>query len=307
MKPWKPFALTVPPKGGIGSGSRLRKVMHVTHTLAALRIMEDKRVVRGLIHDESALNAHRTTVTWLSPNHWHWGSRYGNVEFTFEFEAIAAGRSVYWVESIDKYKPTACRFLITDKEVSHLPVTAYDPDTANGPLQRIDGEWWWNSNITLEVMFEGNLDLAQCCGLDFVKHNANMCATDFNTCTEKGDNGDRAAARVVAGILSRHLNIVDHLLVNGKGSDVSMAMGQGLARIPSMLGALNNQLDGPLTEKASVDAVVHAALSLLSHGDQTGTKASITLVGSDDLVIQSLNRLCKAHLGITSKILTEIE
>ena len=300
MKPWKKHALVMPPKGGIGSGSRLRVVKHVTHTASALRILEDGRIARGLIYDESALNAHRTTVTWLSPNHWHHGSRYGNVEFSFDFEKLIADRQLFWVESVD-YKPPACRFLITDQDVSSLPVTHYDPDKTSGPLQRIHGEWWWNAEITLEVMFDGDLSLKDCSKLDFVKHHPNMCAVDWQTCTERGQEGDVSAARVIAGVLARDSTAIDHLLVNSNGDDVSWAMDTGLCRIPFVLDAVSEKLDGPLKQKASIDSVLRAALLQLSAGDPGAARTTVGLVTNDKALLKSLSRVTHQRLGVKPK------
>ena len=97
-------------------------VHHVTHTHAALRIIEDRKITRGLIYDKCSLNDTRTTVVWLSPNQWVNGSRYGNVEFTYNFKNLTKHCKVYWVEVHTGYSPHACRFLITDEDVSHLPV-----------------------------------------------------------------------------------------------------------------------------------------------------------------------------------------
>jgi hypothetical protein len=73
-------------------------VHHVTHTSAALRILEDRKISRGPIYDECSLNDSRTTVVWLSPNQRVYGSRYGNVEFTFDFNALVNGQKIYWLE-----------------------------------------------------------------------------------------------------------------------------------------------------------------------------------------------------------------
>jgi hypothetical protein len=304
MKPWNEYALKLPKKGDLGSGRSLASVMHVTHTASALRILEDGRVVRGLIQDESALNAFRTTVTWLSPNHWHYGSRYGNVEFSFDFAKLVTGRAIYWVERIQKYRPHACRLLISDGDVSKLPVIHYDPNKAKGPLRFIDGAWWWNGDITLELMLDADLMLADCIKLDFINHHPSMCAVDWNSCQEKGQAGDRPAARIVAGILAREWNVVDHLLVNSAGNDVSNAMDVGLSRIPLMLAAINDKLAGPLKGKASIDAALRAALLQLASGDREGAKATAALLPNDRALLKSLSRICEAHLGVKSLLLS---
>ena len=81
-KPWTRYACKIPGKGVTGTCSVMDVVHHVTHTPAALRIIEDQKISRGLIYDKCSLRDSRTTVVWLSPNQWVNGSRYGNVEFT---------------------------------------------------------------------------------------------------------------------------------------------------------------------------------------------------------------------------------
>ena len=94
-KPWSPYRLSVGPNS---QRSALRRVHHVTHVEAALRILADGHIARSLIFDESILNETRTTVVWMSPNVWFHGSRYGNVQFSFDFADLVRGRKLYWVE-----------------------------------------------------------------------------------------------------------------------------------------------------------------------------------------------------------------
>ena len=150
---WKPYACTVPARGVTGTCTVLSTVHHVTHTGLALRILADGKITRGLIYDESILNDTRTTVVWLSPNSWYDGSRYGCVQFTFDFADIVARRKIYWVE-VRKYKRDAYRFILSDQDLSKLPVTPYDPTTEEGPLRHVNGLWYWNSVHTAEFMLE---------------------------------------------------------------------------------------------------------------------------------------------------------
>lgn len=126
-KPWTEFACPIPKAVGcIGDCVRLDLIYHVTHTSSSLRILDDREIGKRLISDKSVLNQTRTTVVWLSPDFWHNGFRYGNVRFAYDFADIVAKRAIYWVEVI-RYNTPACRFLVSDKDVSHLPVVAYDP------------------------------------------------------------------------------------------------------------------------------------------------------------------------------------
>src|SRR5437764_10063778 len=155
--PWKPYACVPPAKGRTGTCTVLRCVHHVTHTEAALRILADYKITRGLIYDESVLNDTRTTVVWLSPNTCFHGSRYGNVQFSFDFTDIVAKRKVYWVEAQTKYSPHAYRFIISDENLSHLPVKAYDVNADEGPLRYEASLWYWNSTRTAEFWMDDTL------------------------------------------------------------------------------------------------------------------------------------------------------
>lgn len=282
------------------------KTMHVTHAAVALRIIEDGWIANGLIRDQSNLNRFRTTVAWLSPNYWANGSRYGNVEFSFAFDKLASGRSLYWVEAMTKYSPHAPRFLLTDQAVGHLPVQPYDPSIDNGPLRFVAGKWWRNAQITLEIMVEEALSLSECRKLDFVQHHPVYCAIG-NRCKENGTYGTDAAGRVIAAILSRRIRILDDVLRSDDGRDISRPVNQGVSNIVLKLGALHEGLSGPLASTDEVDTVLRAALLQLSMGDQVAAKASAALICDARTLRQALKRLCEEHLMITSEMLADLD
>src|SRR3990172_1907525 len=80
--------------------SPLTTISHVTHVEMALRVLKDGVIRSGLVFDESKLNRERILVTWLSPNYWAPGFRYGNVRLSFDWQSIVAGKRYYWVESM---------------------------------------------------------------------------------------------------------------------------------------------------------------------------------------------------------------
>jgi hypothetical protein len=96
-------------------------------------MFEDRKIRSSLIWDESKLNNTRTCVAWLSPNHWHNGSLYGNIEFDFDWKTMVEGKVFYWVEAIKKYSPPAFRILITDKDLSSS-LEPYPVHDGTGPL-----------------------------------------------------------------------------------------------------------------------------------------------------------------------------
>src|SRR5262249_11522 len=91
----------------------LEHIFHVAHIPVALDIVRTGYLMPRLVYDKSKLNRRRITVTWLSPNFWNAGSRYGNVQFVFDWKTLVGGEGkfFYWVEAVD-YNPHACRILV---------------------------------------------------------------------------------------------------------------------------------------------------------------------------------------------------
>lgn len=302
---WKTYALSLPSgSANFGSGAVLNRINHVSHTKAALRILDDGRIARTLICDESVLNATRTTVVWMSPNVWHYGSRYGNIQFTFDFSDLIAGRRVYWVEAISKYNPPAFRFILSDKDLSHLPVTAYDSAKEKGPLQFHDGVWWWNAEFTAEFMLDDDLSLDRCRAVEFVKHHDHYCALGARNCSELGSAGHKAMARLLAYILARDISCVDDALtVTEPKAALSMSAESGFSYLALGLGVGSNKLKGPLKEKGNVDAVLRAALIHFALGDKKQAKITAGLIGSDSLLLRRLAKLARIRFGYEAETL----
>jgi hypothetical protein len=279
-------------------------IHHVTHTPAALRIIEDQKIARGLIYDECSLNDSRTTVVWLSPNRWVNGSRYGNVEFTFDFQGLAKPRKIYWVEVQTKYQPHACRFLVTDQDVDHLPVQPYDPLTDEGPLRQADGVWYWNFTYTGEFLLEAPIWLSDCTRVEFIKHHDVYCA--LGGCNDRGKDGSRSAGRVIAHILSRSTSAIDEPLVDTDPKRaLSAGVDTGLQRIQLALKAMSGKLDGALKSNDSVDAVLRAALLQLASGEVNAAVETTRLIGSDDIFRKRLAAMVKEHFGLESEVLKD--
>jgi hypothetical protein len=277
-------------------------VHHVTHTPAALRIVEDNKVARGLIYDECSLNDSRTTVVWLSPNQWYWGSRYGSIQFTYNFAELVKGRQIYWVEVQKGYNPHACRFLITDQDVKHLPVQPYDAAREDGPLRHADGLWYWNYTYTGEFLLETSLLLNDCRKVDFIRHHAQLCA--LGGCHEQGKEGDGAGGRVIAYLLARETGVLDKPLVEvDPKKALSTAVERGLSHICMALGAISGKLSGPLKLDASVDTALRAALLQYAEGERKAANETTKLIGSDDLFRERLGAMVKDHFGLKSTVL----
>jgi hypothetical protein len=187
----------------------------------ALRIIEDDRIRQALVFDESALNDRRILVTWVSPNTWAYGYRYGNVMFSFDFSQVIEGRRFYWVESIDKYSPPACRILITDQDRSSL-LEPYNPSSAEGPWWHdvVGDKHYRNNDYTLEFMIEGDLPMAAVREVTFVKHHSDYCSIHRNSpksCRQLGMGESRGGAAFLRAAASKGLSLAairDRLYAN---------------------------------------------------------------------------------------------
>lgn len=137
---WQRFKIGTPSKTNWVNPDcqRLSTIFHIAHIPVAIDIIRDGYLEPRLICDKSKLNQRRITVTWLSPNSWNDGSRYGNVQFSFEWKKLVEGdgKRFYWVESI-AYGVPACRILVTKQDHSSDPdLVEFDPTVGDGP-------WWW--------------------------------------------------------------------------------------------------------------------------------------------------------------------
>jgi hypothetical protein len=184
-------------------------------------MFEDGRIRSSLIWDESKLNNTRTCVAWLSPNHWHNGSLYGNIEFDFDWKTLVEGKEFYWVEAIKKYNPHAFRILITDKDLT-TSLEPYLVDDGNGPLfhDSLKDEWYWNGNLTGEFMIDEDLPLSACETVSFVNHNQSICRKDGPSCRDMkqawDDAGTKLLARLVAQNVIKSSNKLRRLFLDGE-------------------------------------------------------------------------------------------
>lgn len=180
---------------------RITSISHTCHVSSALQILDADEIRASLVYDKSVLNEARVLVSWLSPNHWANGYRYGNIQFQFDFAELVQGKRYYWVEAIDEYKPHALRILITDK--IHDELSPYDPKLKDGP-------WWfdtssefhyYNGDYCLEFMFEEDISLGKLKGFEFVDHHRTLCSVQrysSQECTEKLLDGAHGGAVFLA-------------------------------------------------------------------------------------------------------------
>lgn len=185
----------------------LSVVSHVTHVNTALEVLRAGCIRPQLIYDESRLNTKRVLVVWISPNDWSGagGFRYGNIAFELNWDDLVGSKRCYWV-GVMKYKPLACRILITDRN--------RDKNLKPYLCEQGDGPWWkdvkknlhyWNGDYCLEFMLEDELSLSSVSRLRFVRHHEKRCSISPTSCPDRGHTGARAAARLLAGACDRRL------------------------------------------------------------------------------------------------------
>jgi hypothetical protein len=204
MEEWERFEVGKPsgrPRWEAEGCVPLTTVTHSSHVGPALAIINDGEIRPTLVYDKSKLNTQRILVCWLSPNYWTLGSRYGNIDFRFDFERLIEGRNYYWVEAIKDYKLPACRILVTDiyRDLS-TQLKRYDPTLGNGPwwFNKSERKHYYNGRYCLEFMIEAPIPLTMLMSLDFIKHSDQYCAmnrTAPSRCSEFGFSHIQGAAR----------------------------------------------------------------------------------------------------------------
>ncbi len=271
MSEWKKFKVGVPAVTGFNKDcQQFNSVSHTSHVSSAINIIEVGEVRPSLVFDESKLNDQRILVSWLSPNHWSTGFRYGNIRFDFSFSELIENKKYYWVESIP-YKIEACRILITDID-RDSQLVPYDPTLKCGPwwFDEPNDQHYFNGKYCLEFMIEAPINLSHLKKFDFVDHHKIYCSIHRNNpkkCPELGLNSSKGSAAfltraAVSGVdlsqLSSHF-----VRENGRPSgELAFAFNEFAWKV-----SRNVKFSGILTEesKSSV-AVMRAVMSAFTFG-----------------------------------------
>ncbi|MBF0400583.1 MAG: hypothetical protein HQL90_07420 [Magnetococcales bacterium] len=220
MGEWEKFKVGVPAKNGFNNNCmRFDFVSHTSHITSAFDIIENGKIKPSLVSDESILNNKRILVTWVSPNYWSPGFRYGNLKFDFLFGDLVQGKRYYWVESIS-YGIPACRILITR---NYHSLESYDPTLNNGPwwFDESSGNHYYNNNYCLEFMVEEQIDLDCLAKLDFVDHHARYCSVHRNNpidCSELGIDRYKGGAFFLTRAIVTGVNLAQigaHFITEG--------------------------------------------------------------------------------------------
>ena len=291
---WEAFTEGRAPAGpGAEGWSPLGSVTHTTHLLPAIRIAEDRTLSAELIYD-GILNATRTKVVYFSPNTWNEGSRYGAFEFTVDWNTLLDGRSIYWVEDIRSYRIPIYRFLLSRGNLSGLPVQGYDPDTDNGPIRRVGGEWFWATGYAAEIVIDEDLPLWDVTKFGFGQHHDHLCSDGRNgTCRERGyDGSSRAISSLMGVLLGRDIKSLDELLTKD-----GLTSGDGYRALSNMWPLLirGNVFGGPVGDPDRALDLVRAAVLSIQAGDRERVKRLMGLIADEPTADAAYLRLIQKH------------
>jgi hypothetical protein len=206
MSEWKKYGLN-DGKGKLSDDAQeLETVYHIVHARICRRILEDEKMRAGIIGDESILKTSRIAVVWTSANYWHNGSIYGSVRFGFKWRKLVRNRNIYWVEARE-YSNPAYRLLITERDLSNdKRLQAYDPETDDGPLRKIDETWYWNGRYTSEFMIDQDIPLSKVASFDFVGH---AKCRESRSCNEEKVGHQSTGGQVMSFILGNGIHGLD--------------------------------------------------------------------------------------------------
>jgi len=296
-QPWEEFTSG---RGSAGPGSedwsQLETVRHTTHLLAAIRIAEDRTLSAELIYD-GVLRDTRTKVVYFSPKIWPDGSRYGAFEFAVDWQSLLNGRKMYWVEAVRTYQTPIFRFLLTDKDVSHLPVLPYDPDSDAGPIRRVGEDWYWTRNDAAEIVIDEDLPLFDVTKVTFGRHHDEYCSEGRRgTCPERGFQGSRRAKQAFIGVLfGRGIHSLDDRLLetDGFSFDACGALSDTWAAIIKA-----PKFGGPVTDGDQALELVRAACLTIQAGDRARVARLMGLISGESIADQAFLRLIREHFAM---------
>ena len=248
----------------------------------------------GLVYDESKLNRHRIQVVWVSPNEWTNGYRNGNIRFAFDWRRIVANRRAYWVEAITRYRPTACRILITDIDRDDL-LRRYDPEVLDGPWQysRVEDQHFWNGDYTLEIMIERDIKLDECIELAFVDHHSAMCAVDYRNCPDNlGTPHGSQGPRLLATLLGRSATVPSQIVWRHGREVTSVMQAVSFLRVRLLEIGRDAPAQGPVTfDTSPAVALTRAILAAYGRDDRESALALATMFASADDLGRSFEQL----------------
>lgn len=272
-------------------------VSNTAHVADANRIIEDGYIRSSLIWDESCLRNTRTTVSWVTPNHWP-DSIYGNIRFVFNWRDIVRDKQLYWVEVMREYSPTAYRILVTNLE--HSDLQQYRPESDDGPLVYLPDkdEWYANYRYNGELMIESDLNLNQCTAIEYVNHHNKICSKfslskTLRKCNELGRGRHIASVMFLSGVLARKpAHVIRLMLDTGNPAKLSKSTTSAINSLYDYLISLASDSAGRENSLEDSVTLVRAVLFAVASGDPRLAASLMQMVDRksiDDAFLAILN------------------
>lgn len=254
--------------------SLMPDLYHVAHFRDAQRIIEDRRLTASLVRDESVLNRSRICVLWASPNTWVDGSFYGNVRFVLPAHDFLREQRLYWIEAIEKYRPTALRILVTDLDLDKR-FPRLDPTVLGQPIHRAeDGQWYRLDKYNYEIMLARDVGIDECTSIGVVKHHPTLCS-DSLTCADKGTLTNPAARRWGAMVLGLGDKNIASIAALAGGS-----IHEGLVSLSRRFRKLVKS--GVVKDKGAIAAIIKAAADADARGRKDMAAALLGTIHADE-------------------------
>jgi len=282
--------------------------MHAAHVRSALDIVRDNTIRCAPVTDESHLVNTPIRVVFVSPFEWFTGSRYGCIQFRFEWEQLFAGKNIYWAEVV-MYRYPACRFLISENRYPEYDfLRLYDPTRGDGP-------WWYDSNnnqhyqnkkVCLEFMIEEDLRLRDSLETRFVPHSDDFCCLHRNApkkCAEFNKPVETVGAWFIGQLLGNHLEASRVQLTEDKGETVapSQSLTAAWKHISSRLWNIKNGYTKHLRPgDPAAPAVARSILAAIGYDNKEERKALASLFHSREEAIAACSTLIQQsfHLSV---------
>jgi hypothetical protein len=293
MSEWKKYGLNDGKGKPSDDAQELETVYHVVHARICRRILEDEKMRAGIIGDESILKTSRIAVVWTSANYWHNGSIYGSVRFGFKWKKLVRDRNIYWVEARE-YSNPAYRLLITERDLSNdKRLQAYDPETDDGPLRKIDETWYWNGRYTSEFMIDQDIPLSKVASFDFVEH---AKCRESRSCNEEKNGYQSTGGQVMSFILGNGIHGLDKVLVDD--GDLTSEADSTLISVYRALLPKGRKFDGVLGKTSSVTAVLRGALALHGSGQRSEAMRLTATIKDEDVFENGLEEIVRSHFDL---------
>ena len=293
MKEWEKYGLNAG-KGKLSDDAqKLETVYHIVHARICRRILEDEKVRAGIIGDESILKTSRMAVVWTSANYWHNGSIYGSARFGFKWKKLVRERNIYWVEDRD-YSNPAYRLLITERDLSNdKRLQAYDPETDDGPLRKVDGTWYWNGRYTSEFMIDQDLALAKVASFDFVGH---AKCRESRSCDEEKNGYQASGGQIMSFILGNGIHSLDKVMSDD--GDLTSEANSTLISVYRALLPKGRKFDGVLRKTSSVTAVIRGSLALHGSGQRSEAMKLTATIKDEGVFEKGLEKIVRSHFDL---------